>query len=355
MRRIAKIQLAATASLAALALAACREDEVQTRTAMEPAPLDYGYGYAESLPAAAPARVSYYEPERGYEWAERAYDLQRAYYDVPPDYAFDYGDYDPWVWETADDGFMYAEPWGDDGYLYSYFEPGAAYPYFIRDQRYGYGFDAMGTLVSLIDASGAYLPVERYYEVAPLAGRYFVHARDMRRASAKAPKIKIVQATWEQRAPRLRDGGAVWVKAAQTDDTWKAWRAKKGDRPAKELRVARHETPVALEARHQGRDAAAKAPKEWRGRDKHEDRSARLDHKPARAADDHGRATGFDDRGRDAKGPGSTMKPEHGRGHGGDKAKSDDHGGHGKGHGGEGPKGQGQKDHGGGKGGGKKE
>lgn len=346
MRKIVKVQLVAAASLSVLALAACREDKVETTAALEPARL----AYAENLPAAAPARVSYYEPERGYAWAEQAYDLQRAYYDVPPDYALDYGDYDPWVWETADNGFMYAEPWGDDGYLYSYFEPGAAYPYFIRDDRYGYGFDAMGTLVSLIDAQGVYLPVERYYEVAPLAGRYFVHVRDMRRAAPKAQKIKVVQTAWEQRAPRLRDGGAAWVKAAQTDNSWKAWREKKGDRPARDFKIARHDALFAPEARDHGRDASAKAWREDRPKAR-EDNPRGPDHKPARAADDHGRPAASDDRGRGPKDHGPPGAAEPARGQGGDKAKPNDHKGHGE-DGGPGQNRGGPKD---GKGGGKKD
>src|SRR5688572_8023164 len=173
-----RLSMLAAAGLAALALAGCDEDERTARIAVpDPTPPALlAYNLDGGLPYADPAPVGWYGPERGYRWAERAYGMQRAFYDAPPDYAFDYGGVQPWVWETADDWAMYAEPW-DDGYRYYYYEPDAAYPYFVHDGDYGYGYDAAGLLIALFDSDGDYLPYSYYDDVAPLAGRYYAHGR----------------------------------------------------------------------------------------------------------------------------------------------------------------------------------
>src|SRR4029453_4442678 len=93
----------------ALPLAACKDDNDRI-DAPDPAPLAVLDAQAQ-LPLAPPAPIARSAPERGSRWAERAYGVQRAVYDSPPDYGFDYGEEEPWVWETADDWAMYAEPW----------------------------------------------------------------------------------------------------------------------------------------------------------------------------------------------------------------------------------------------------
>ena len=146
----------AAASLAVLALSACN-DEPAAIAVPDPSPPAY-LSAAEPLPYADPAPVSWYGPDRGYQWAERSYGMQQAFYEAPPDYGFYYGEEEPLVWETVDDWAMYAEPW-DDGYRYYYYEPEAPYPYFVRDELYGYGFDPAGVLVALFASDGDYLPV----------------------------------------------------------------------------------------------------------------------------------------------------------------------------------------------------
>src|SRR3954469_1152818 len=151
MTRLAwKTQLL-TAGAMALGLAACNDRDARS-TAPPPAlaVLDPSAGL---LPPAPPAPVARYEPAKGYRLAERAYGVQRAVYDAPPDYGFAYGEEEPGAWEPADDWSMYAEPW-DDGYRYYYYQPGADYPYFVRDDDYGYGYDRSGTLVVVVDSAG---------------------------------------------------------------------------------------------------------------------------------------------------------------------------------------------------------
>lgn len=236
-----RVRLAA-AGAALLALAAC-DDRRGGVDAPEPPPLAELSATSE-LPYAPPAQVSYYAPGQGYAWAERAYGLQRAVYDTPPDYGFYYDDVEPLVWETGDDWVMYAEPW-DQGYRYYYYEPGALYPYFVRDAEYGYGFGAGGVLIAVFDSGGRYLPVEAVYRAAPIAGRYYARGHDLRGAAGKARRVRVTDEVWAQRAPQVIRTADPWLRAARDERAWRAWRERDKDRelrrfePEAERRVAR--------------------------------------------------------------------------------------------------------------------
>lgn len=227
MTRIGLKARLAAAGAVALALAAC-DDRGSRVDVPEPAPLAE-LSAAGALPYAEPARVDYLEPAQGYAWAERAYGLQRAVYDTPPDYGFDYGDVEPLAWVTEDEWVMYAEPW-DDGYRYYYYEPGEEYPYFIRDDDYGYGYGDGGVLVAVFDAGGRYLPVDVVYQVAPLAGRYYVRGHDLRSAGRRAPRIRVTEQIWAERAPQVIRTADPWLRAARDDRQWRAWRERDQDR-----------------------------------------------------------------------------------------------------------------------------
>jgi len=128
------------ALIGGLGLAACNRQGASTQTASAdalpltaaetapPAPAPS----ADVLPAAAPAPVvRVANPDDDYAYLDQAYYEGDAYEDAPPDYAFDYGGSTPWAWQ-GDDGLEFAEP-VSDGYRYYYYEPGAAWPYLIRD------------------------------------------------------------------------------------------------------------------------------------------------------------------------------------------------------------------------------
>lgn len=220
----------ATACGLALATAACREDDGGGQRIAVPDPTPAALlPDALALPYAEAAPVQWAGADTGYRWAEQAYGLERSVYDAPPDYAFDYGGVQPWAWETGDDYAMYAEPW-DEGYRYYYYEPGAAYPYFVRDGSYGYGFDPTGVLVALIDRDGDYLPAERFYEAAPLAGRYYMQGRDLRNAAVRGRRIPVQEEAWVQQAPRVRAASEPWLRAARTDERWRNWRNREDRR-----------------------------------------------------------------------------------------------------------------------------
>jgi len=241
-------RLFAAAGMVAL-VAACDENR-RGVDAPPPAPLAELEGVSE-LSYAEPAQVRYYEPERAYPYAERAYGVQRAFYDAPPDYGFAYDDASPYVWETADDWALYAEPWDGD-YRYYYYEPGSAHPYFVRDHDYGYAYSAAGLLIAMFYSDGRYVPVDVAYRYAPVAGRYYARGGDLRRVGRGAQRIRVDDRAWVAEAPRVSRGADPWLRAARDDRRWREWRERDGDR---ELRRFAVET--------QRRQAAAGA---WRER-----------------------------------------------------------------------------------------
>lgn len=244
----------AMAGATALALAACDDGNRQI-AAPQPAPLAELDAMAD-LPPAAPAQVAYDPPERGYQWAERAYGLQRAVYDTPPDYGFAYEDVEPYVWETEDEWALYAEPWEDD-YRYYYYEPGAAYPYFVRDDDYGYAFGPTGALVAVFYPDGRYAPQDLAYRLAPVAGRYWARGQGLRRTAWQAPRRRIDERVWVEQAPRVTRSADPWLQAARDDRAWRAWRERDDDR---ELRRFAQETRRRQAEAQAWRERAARLP-----------------------------------------------------------------------------------------------
>jgi hypothetical protein len=221
-------RLALLGAACAAGLAACKDDDRQSARIAAPDPGPLGYVADAAAPGyGPPAPVQPYRADVAYGWAERAYDEQRRFYDAPPAYSFDYGDTDALVWRTDDDWSMYAEPW-DQGYRYYYYEPGAAYPYFVRDEDYGYGYDPSGVLVAVFDAAGAYLAADRYSRFAPDAGRYWARGHDLRSAGMRAPRIAVDERTWATRAPLITRSAESWLRAGERQRNWTTWRSQGG-------------------------------------------------------------------------------------------------------------------------------
>jgi len=168
-----------------------------------------------------------YEPARAWPYAEQAYGLDRTFYDVPPDYGFYYADEEPWVWEADDDSLMFAEPYGD-AYRFYYYEPDAAYPYFVADPYYGYAFGPDGALIALFDAAGALLAADSYDRYYPTAQQYWTRGLDLRQAYVRAPRYQVTQAVWSQRAPLITRDQQPWIRAGDTQPAWRDWRARTG-------------------------------------------------------------------------------------------------------------------------------
>lgn len=179
----------------------------------------------EELPPAPPApmRRAAYVPDYGY--AERAYALDQAFYDAPPDYGVYDMEGEPWAWRSDDGYLMFAEPI-DVGYRYYYYEPGRDYPFFIRTPDYGYGYGVGGVLIAIYAADGDLLPYGRAYDLAPRAGRYWGRARTLY-SSARIRPEPVVYETWLARRPLLASSREPWMRAAAAPE-WRGYRERHG-------------------------------------------------------------------------------------------------------------------------------
>ena len=268
--RIAKPVLILLAGAAVVPLAACKVDNRPLLAQMrgEPPPAQaalpqpggpyeaapgYGYGYGYNQPPPPPGyrpgpRRIAYQPARAWPYAERVYALDSAFYDLPPDYGFYYGDEQPWVWETSYDDLMFAEPWGDD-YRFYYYEPGAAWPYFVADPYYGYAFGSDGALIALFTAAGVLLAEDDYPRYWPTAEQYWTRGLDLRQAYVSAPRYSVTQAIWTQRAPLITRTQTSWIRAGQSQPAWRDWRTRSGQdfvqryAPERQRRVAMLQAP----------------------------------------------------------------------------------------------------------------
>lgn len=259
----------ALTSALALVLAGCR-DEVRPDVAPEPmfVPAAGAELYDlqpapawEELPPAPPAPIG--RPvayDEGYGYAERAYAMDRAFYDVPPDYGFAYEDADPWVWRTDDDYMLFVEP-VSGGYRRYYYEPGADYPYFIRDPDYGYGFDRGGVLVTVYNPSGVLLPYDYLDDGAIRAGRYRGRGRVLYETAVYERRLPIVREAWLSRRPTLVASQRPWMEAAVRQKDWRKYRERHEHREIRHFvgERERRKAVIARAERQDFRQAAARA------------------------------------------------------------------------------------------------
>lgn len=280
--------LVATTALA-LALGACKIDNrpLLARGGPPPAavagtpplgPLDPGYAPIASQPAAYP------QPAQAYAYPERAYAMSQAVERLPPSYAFGYGEEQPWVWDAADQGTMFAEPI-DDGYRYYYYEPGAAYPYFVQDPDYGYAYGADGALVALFAATtGALIAADHYRDYGPRAELYWTRGYDLDRAYRRSPRYAVRETVWRERAPALVSSRDRWFRAARAQPGWREAAAARAYGPRGDFSHdnGRQFGPDRGDARR-GREVAFNAPQAQRLQP-----NARADHGPPQARAEQG-------------------------------------------------------------------
>jgi hypothetical protein len=255
-----KSVLLLAASGLALSLSACKVDnrpllargpaDADAYAALPQPGLPGGASYGAPAYGANAYPASYLPPERAYPYAERAYGLDRAFYREPPDYGFAYADEQPWAWQAADDSLMFAEPY-DDGYRAYYYEPGADYPYFVRDPNYGYALGQNGVLLALFDAAGALISGGNYDRYAPNARQYWSRGYDLHSAYGRAPRYGVDQAVWSQRAPRLEQFQQSWIAAPERQPAWRQWRAAAGPATLQHYAVQHADRAAAFNPGHQ--------------------------------------------------------------------------------------------------------
>jgi hypothetical protein len=226
--------IALTALLGAVSLAACNKSDDATigQAGAGPAlPLTVS-GAAPSAAAppvdALPASrnvsiVRIEDPEDQYAYLDQAYYQSDAFEDAPPDYAFDYDGVRPWVWRSANDALEFAEPIGD-GYRYYYYQPGAAYPYLVRENGYAYGYDR-GRLAVVYDPSGRPLSADQMAGRRDYAGRYLARADALYQASRSAQRQSVAASNWAAGQARIAAQRAQWSATRSRQDAWRAYDA----------------------------------------------------------------------------------------------------------------------------------
>ncbi len=175
---------------------------------------------AVDLPYARPSRIGpVLDPGDGYAYLDRAYFLNDAFGEAPPDYAFDYDDETPWAWRT-DDGFVRVVeplPYGD---RYYYYQPGDDEPFLIRDPDYAYAY-ADGDLVAIYDSDGALLPPEDLMLHAPIAGRELARARAM--SSGAGERQPVALAAWTSRRGQVATDLSRWQQLEGRQTAWRRY------------------------------------------------------------------------------------------------------------------------------------
>jgi len=196
---------------------------------------DGGYGYAPSYDYApayedqyyAPLDESYYAEPSGsddYLWIALAAALAGMLGDSPPDYAFGYGEIQPWAWETSDHYIRYAEP-VHDGYRYYYYEPDAYRPFLVRDPYYSYGYRE-DRLVVIYDRYGRIIDAGRADRQRLAARSYYARGQDLYRAGHRHDRFGVPARLWDDRRHHIERERREWREARRDREEWRRWDAR---------------------------------------------------------------------------------------------------------------------------------
>jgi hypothetical protein len=214
-------------SAAALAISGCKTGD-QPSAAL--APVAEGAALtdapaADYLPPAPAVPVNEVaDAEEAYAFPDRAYEMSAMFGEAPPDYVYDYGNVQPWVW-VSDDGSERVVEAVPGGERYYYYEAGADEPYFIQDPSYGYGFEG-GRLVAVYDRSGRLLPGDAFAPRAAIAGRYLARARSLYDAGRQDRHQPVAENNWMTRRGAIAAQRQAWQQQASQDPNWRAFHAK---------------------------------------------------------------------------------------------------------------------------------
>jgi hypothetical protein len=213
----------------------------------------------DALPAARDVSIVRVEnPDDQYAYLDDAYYQSDAFGDAPPDYAFDYDGVRPWVWRSANDALQFAEPLGG-GYRYYYYQPGAAYPYLVRDNGYSYGYDR-GQLAAIYDPQGRALSAADMAARRDYAGRYLARADSLYRASRTAQRQSVVAANWAAGRAEIAAQRAQWSAERSRQNAWRSYDAAHAAQQAAAWQDERARRQQSAEAFSQWRRADYQGP-----------------------------------------------------------------------------------------------
>jgi len=221
------------------------------------------------LPPAPPVPVGHLQNRDDYyAFADHAYAVNEAFGDSPPDYQYDYDGAEPWVWRSDSGAIRVAEALAGGGDRYYYYEPGADYPYLVRDPQYSYGYDN-GELVVIYDSAGRPLPESEFQQRQDYASRFYARGRALYAGAQQQQHQAVAQSNWVQRRNEYAAEQQRWAQDQRADADWQAYHAahqqQEQDQWAAER--ARRETEAAqfaitindTQAAQRDRDAAQRA------------------------------------------------------------------------------------------------
>jgi hypothetical protein len=185
-------------------------------TAPAPAPAPV----ATALPRAARPRFAPpADPRDAYAYADRAYAMDEAYGEAPPDYAFDYGDAAPMAWNSASGALRIVEQ-VQGGWRTYYYQPGQSWPYYIQDTDYGYGYTD-GALSAVYDSRHRLHRLRNDDPLIDFAGRLLYRAEDLRQFAGSAPRRPARVRDWRSASNRLRDYDGRMDAARRDNGDWR--------------------------------------------------------------------------------------------------------------------------------------
>jgi hypothetical protein len=159
-----------------------------------------------------------------YQYLGMAAGLAGMLGEAPPDYGFDYGGVRPWVWQTADHYYRYAEP-VSGGYRYYYYQPKAARPFLISDPYYSYGYRD-GLLVTIYDRSGRLLDARRAARQRQAAQNYYARAAELYRAARRERRFGVAASLWQQHRDEIARQQRQYEQARRERQAWQQWEAR---------------------------------------------------------------------------------------------------------------------------------
>ena len=230
---ISLVALTATGAL----LAACDQrqaagvppiDSFETSMGLDdgpPPPVAYGPAVA-ALEPGQPLRVTALgpAPER-YRYIDDAYEMVDAFGDSPPDYAFDYGGAEPWVWRSGGGYYRVVEAI-PDGYREYYYGPQDDVPFLVRDPRYSYAYDG-GALVAVYDIYGRVQPAGFVTRQSDYAARYYARARTLHYAALHQERRQPYADQWRARQQSLEAPRHRWAQERERDSEWRRLREQR--------------------------------------------------------------------------------------------------------------------------------
>jgi hypothetical protein len=264
--------------LAALPLAGCKPAASPSDASSAPSsalPLaDSGAPIAPAppisdLPPAPPIPVGHLASRDDYyAFADHAYAVNEAFGDAPPDYQYDYDGAEPWVWRSDNGAMRVAEALAGGGDRYYYYEPGADYPYLVRDPQYSYGYDN-GQLVVIYDSSGRVLPESAFEQRRDYASRFYARGRSLYAGSQQQQHQAVAQSNWVARRNAYAAEQQRWAGAQRADSDWQAYHQAHqqqeenqwaGERARRETEAAQFAITINdTQAAQRDRDAAQRA------------------------------------------------------------------------------------------------